>query len=324
LGNSENLKIMKKYLSLSNYTERYLFINISNITKKILKDDNFRKSRKSVFFNSENNDKSIFEYIQKLNIKTIIIETSDLNHLPEKITNDIIEAKLQNIQVFEVHEFYERICGRIPLVKLNDNEYLADDVFSIGLERIDFFFKRVIDLSISLLLLPIALPIIIFGSILVFLNSPGEVFFSQERVGKNSKKFKIYKLRTMKREHGGEFTKDNDDRLLTVGKFLRITKMDELPQLFNVLNGDMSLIGPRPEQQKYVEESVAENSYFDLRHLVKPGITGWAQVNLPRATPKDNLKKLEYDLYYIKNYSPFLDIKILFKTIKVVFTLNSN
>jgi len=315
---------MKKYISISGYNERLLFINISNITKKILKEEKFKKSYKPVFYNSENNNKSIFEYIKKLNVKTIIIETSDLNHLPEKITNEIIEAKLQGIKVFEVHEFYERINGRIPLVKLNSNEYLADDVFSIGLERNDFFLKRLIDLSVSLLLLPLALPIIAFGSFLVFLNSPGNVFFSQERVGKNSKKFTIYKLRTMKNLHNEDFTKSNDDRLLVVGRFLRITKIDELPQLLNVLNGNMSLIGPRPEQQKYVDESVAENSYFDLRHLVKPGITGWAQVNLPKATPKDNLKKLEYDLYYIKNYSPFLDVRILFRTIKVIFTLNSN
>lgn len=315
---------MKKYLSLSNHSERYLFINISSITLKILREEKFNKSHKSVFFNSETNHKSIFEYIKKLNVKTIIIETSDLNHLPEKITNEIIEAKLQGIKVFEVHEFYERINGRIPLVKLNANEYLADGVFSIGLENSDFIVKRFIDLFVSIFLLPIALPIIIFGSLLVFINSPGNVFFSQRRVGKNSKQFVIYKLRTMKENHDGSYTKNNDDRLLVVGRFLRITKIDELPQLFNVLNGDMSLIGPRPEQQKYVEESVSENSYFDLRHLVKPGITGWAQVNLPRATPKDNLKKLEYDLYYIKNYSFRLDLLTLLKTVKVVLTMNSH
>ncbi|MFP7655858.1 sugar transferase [Chryseobacterium proteolyticum] len=315
---------MKKYLSLSNHSERYLFINISSITLKILKEEKFNKSHKSVFFNSETNHKSIFEYIKKLNVKTIIIETSDLNHLPEKITNEIIEAKLQGIKVFEVHEFYERINGRIPLVKLNTNEYLADGVFSIGLENSDFILKRFVDLFVSILLLPIALPIIIFGSLLVFINSPGNVFFSQRRVGKNSKQFVIYKLRTMKMNHNGSYTTNNDDRLLIVGRFLRMTKIDELPQLFNVLNGDMSLIGPRPEQQKYVEESVSENSYFDLRHLVKPGITGWAQVNLPRATPKDNLKKLEYDLYYIKNYSFRLDLLTLLKTVKVVLTMNSH
>jgi len=315
---------MKKYLNLSNYNERYIFINISSITLKILEEENFKKFHKSIFFNSENNRTSIFDYIKKFNIKTIVIETSELNHLPEKITNELIEAKLQGIEVYEVHEFYERTNGRIPLVKLNSNEYLVDDIFSIGLEKSDFVLKRFVDLAVSLMLLPFAIPVVVFGALLVFFNSPGKVMFYQERVGKNSKKFKIYKLRTMKINHNGDYTKYNDDRLLTVGKFLRTTKIDELPQLFNVLNGNMSLIGPRPEQQKYVEKSISENSYFDLRHLVKPGITGWAQVNLPKATPKDNLKKLEYDLYYIKNYSALLDIKILLRTVKVLLTLNSN
>ena len=315
---------MKNYLNLSKSSERYLFINVSNISEKIFKESDFIRSYKTVFFNSKTETRNILEYINKLNVKTIVIETSDLNHLPEKITNEIIEAKLQGIKVFEVHEFYEKINGRIPLVKLNSHEYLADDVFSIGLDKLDFIFKRTVDIFISLVILPFALFIILLACISVFLNSPGNVFFSQERVGKKSKRFKIYKLRTMTKKHDGGYTKDKDDRLFAVGKFLRKTKIDELPQLFNVLNGDMSIIGPRPERPKYVKESVAENSYFDLRHLVKPGITGWAQVNLPKATPKDNLKKLEYDLYYIKSYTPYLDFKILLKTVKVVLTFNSN
>lgn len=314
----------EKIFNLSKTSERYLFINVSSISEKIFTDANFSKSYKCVFFNSQTEKKNISEYINKLNVKTIIIETSDLNHLPEKVTNEIIEAKLQGIKVFEVHEFYEKINGRIPLVKLSSDEYLVDDIFSIGLERSDFVFKRIVDIVVSLLLLPFALLIILLGCIAVFISSPGDMFFNQERVGKNSERFKIYKLRTMKKNHNGDFTKDKDDRLFPVGRFLRKTKIDELPQLFNVLNGNMSIIGPRPERPKYVKESVAENSYFDLRHLVKPGITGWAQVNLPKATPKDNLKKLEYDLYYIKSYTPYLDFKILLKTIKVVLTFNSN
>ena len=128
----------------------------------------------------------------------------------------------------------------------------------------------------------------------------------------------------MKSKHSGGYTTANDDRVTLVGKFLRISKIDELPQLYNILKGDMSLIGPRPERPEFVELSNQENAYFDLRHIIKPGVTGWAQVNLPKATPEDNLKKLEYDLYYIKNYSPRLDVEILFRTIKVVLTLNSN
>ncbi|MDH6209128.1 lipopolysaccharide/colanic/teichoic acid biosynthesis glycosyltransferase [Chryseobacterium sp. BIGb0186] len=315
---------MKNYLNLSRISERYLFVNISNISEKIFTEANFGKSYKCVFFNSQTDKKDISEYISKLNVKTIVIETSDLNYLPKKVTDDIIEAKLKGIKVFEVHEFYERINGRIPLVKLNAFQYLADDVFSIGLDKFDFIFKRIIDVFICILVLPFALIIILLGCIGVFLSSPGNVFFSQERVGKNSKTFKIYKLRTMTKKHNGDFTQEKDDRIFPVGKFLRKTKIDELPQIFNVMNGNMSVIGPRPERPKYVKESVDENSFFDLRHLVKPGITGWAQVNLPKATPKDNLKKLEYDLFYIKSYTPLLDLKILLKTVKVLFTFNSN
>lgn len=128
----------------------------------------------------------------------------------------------------------------------------------------------------------------------------------------------------MKSKHSGGYTTSNDDRITGIGKFLRLSKIDELPQLYNILKGDMSLIGPRPERPEFVDMYNEENAYFDLRHVIKPGVTGWAQVNLPKATPDDNLKKLEYDLYYIKNYSPKLDIEIIIRTVRVVLTMNSN
>jgi len=120
-----------------------------------------------------------------------------------------------------------------------------------------------------------------------------------------------------------EHTKENDKRIFPVGKFLRKTKIDELPQIWNVLMGHMSLVGPRPEKVDIVEKCAMENPYYALRHVIKPGITGWAQVNNPKATPEENLQKLEYDLYYIKNMSYLLETRILLKTVKVIFTLNS-
>ena len=128
----------------------------------------------------------------------------------------------------------------------------------------------------------------------------------------------------MKSNHSGGYTTSNDDRITFAGKFLRLSKIDELPQIYNILKGDMSLIGPRPERPEFVKIYNDENAYFDLRHIIKPGVTGWAQVHLPKATPDDNLKKLEYDLYYIKNYSWLMDIEILLKTVKIVLTMNSN
>lgn len=316
---------VKTYLKPSNPRQRCLFINVSDISLKLFRGHRLKRSFKVIRYNSEKNDKSILEYVNRLNIKTIVIETSNLNHLPENLTNDIIDARLNGVSVYDAHEFYEIVNRRIPLVKLNSNEYLADDIFSIGLKhRSGLSTKRVVDVLLALAILPVALPLIALGCFLTFISSSGKVFFVQERVGMNSKRFKIYKIRTMKSEHSGGYTTCNDDRITPFGKFLRMSKIDELPQLYNILKGDMSLIGPRPERPEFVEICNAENAYYDLRHVVKPGVTGWAQVNLPKATPEDNLKKLEYDLYYIKNYSPQLDLEIILRTIQVVLTMNSN
>lgn len=313
-----------KVSKLTNFPKRYLIVNVSDISYKILKETDFLKDNKVIFFNTNTEKRSISDYIVKLKIKNVIIDTTNVNHISEKVTNEIIESKIKGVKVFDAQNFYELVSKRIPLVKFSSNEYLADDVFTIGLDDEDIFFKRIFDILVSLLLIPITLPLIAFGAMLIFFSSPGNVFFTQMRVGKNSIPFRIFKLRTMTKRHDGDYTTRNDQRLLKVGRFLRKTKIDELPQLFNVLNGSMSLIGPRPERQKFVQESIKDNAYFDLRHLVKPGISGWAQVHLPKATPRENLKKLEYDLYYIKNYSLKLDLLIFFKTIKVVFTLNSH
>lgn len=317
--------IVKTYLKVSNPVQRCLFINVSDISLKLFRGSKLRRSFKVIKYNSEINTKSILEYVNRLNIKTIVIETSNLNHLPENLTNDIIDARLNGVRVFDAQEFYEIVNRRIPLVKLSSNEYLADDIFSIGLKHHSgLSSKRIIDLLVVLSILPVALPLVAFGCLLTLISSSGNVLFVQERIGIGSKKFKIYKIRTMKSKHNGGYTTSNDDRITIVGKFLRLSKIDELPQLYNILRGDMSLIGPRPERPEFVDMYNEENAYFDLRHVIKPGVTGWAQVNLPKATPDDNLKKLEYDLYYIKNYSPRLDIEIILRTIKVVMTMNSN
>ncbi|WP_419870121.1 sugar transferase [Chryseobacterium sp. CT-SW4] len=303
---------------------RCLFINVSSISAKLFEDDVFNKNYKAITYNSEKANRSVFEYIHKLNIRTIIIENSDVKQLPGNLTNALIEARINGVRVYEAHTFYEHINKRIPLVKFKSDNYLSDNVFAIGLSKLSLKIKRFFDILFCIMLLPLVLPIVIISGIAVLLTSKGGIFFTQDRVGLNSKIFKIYKLRTMRKEHSGKFTSKDDFRITSVGKILRKTKVDELPQLFNVLKGDMSLIGPRPERPEYVDISNTENAYFDLRHLVKPGVTGWAQVYLPKATPKDNLKKLEYDLYYIKNYSLLLDLQILLKTIKVILTLNSN
>lgn len=301
-----------------------LFINVSDISLKLFSDKTFKKKYKPILYDSNLSRISVSEYLTKFNIQCIVLETSNISHLNQNLANEIVGARKQGIAVYEAHEFYEIVNKRIPLIRLETNEYLADDIFTIGQRQEKFNLKRFVDIFISILLLPIVIPLIILGFILVKLTSRGSVLFAQERVGKNSELFTIYKIRTMVSAHNGDFTTKNDSRINWVGKFLRITKIDELPQLWNILKGDMSLIGPRPERPHFVKISNEENAMFDLRHLIKPGVTGWAQVNLPKATPKDNLEKLEYDLFYIKNYSFFFDIKIVLKTLKIVFTLNSN
>jgi lipopolysaccharide/colanic/teichoic acid biosynthesis glycosyltransferase len=314
----------KPFFKVNGLLKVCLFINVSDISLKLFNDKKFKKKYKPIVFDSTQNRISITEYLNKFNIKCLVLETSNISHFNQNIANEIVNARKRGIAVYEAHEFYEIVNQRIPLVRLETNEYLADDIFTIGQKQEKFNVKRFIDVFVSILLLPIVIPLILLGFFLVKLSSKGSMLFSQERVGKNSKIFTIYKIRTMVANHNGNFTTSNDNRINWVGKFLRITKIDELPQLWNILRGDMSLIGPRPERPHFVKISNEENAMFDLRHLIKPGVTGWAQVNLPKATPKDNLEKLEYDLFYIKNYSFFFDLLIVLKTIKILFTLNSN
>ncbi|WBX71668.1 sugar transferase [Tenacibaculum retecalamus] len=200
---------------------------------------------------------------------------------------------------------------------------MTDNSISLLKRKNNVILKRSFDIFIvSIILLP-SLLLIILAFLLTKLTLKESAIFSQIRVGKNDKLFLIYKIRTISNIQNECLEKSNF-KISTLGKFLRLSKIDELPQLFNVLKGDMSFIGSRPEQPNYVDEYLKQNPSFNLRHIVKPGITGWAQVNLPKAKPKDNLDKLKFDLYYINEYSWKLDFIILIKTIKIVLTLNSN
>ncbi len=183
--------------------------------------------------------------------------------------------------------------------------------------------KRVFDIFFVITTLPISLPLFFVGCLLSRFNLNEPIIYSQIRVGQDGSFFLIYKIRTISNNLEKNQTNSSAE-ISTLGSFLRLSKIDELPQLFNVLKGNMSIIGPRPEQPHYVEEYLKLNPSFNLRHVIKPGITGWSQVNMPKATPKDNLKKLEYDLYYIKQYSWKLDFIILIKTVKIILTFNGN
>lgn len=300
-----------------------LFINVGGILQKLLEESHISKSYRIIKYDISINKRSITSIINKLKIGVIVIETSKIKEFPDDIIREIIDLRTKGVIVYEAEEFYEVINKRIPIVKLEAKKYIGDDIFSIKQRIRHRLVKRAFDLALVFFALPFAFPLTIIGIILTFLSSKGGAFFSQERVGRKGKSFKIYKIRTMVINNGG-FTQANDSRITPIGKILRFTKIDELPQLYNVLIGDMSIIGPRPEIPEYVEKCAEQMPFFKLRHMIKPGVTGWAQIHIPKATPEDNIKKLEYDLYYIKRYSLSLDIRIVLQTAKIILTLNSN
>ncbi len=201
----------------------------------------------------------------------------------------------------------------------------SENIVVRSISKENLLVKRVMDIVICIVLLPIAIPLMLIGTLAIYLTSKGSAIFTQKRVGLDGRIFTIYKIRTMTHCSTGyiDHTVVNDCRITKIGSILRKTKIDELPQLFNVLIGDMSIIGPRPERAEIVEKFTKESNHYQYRHIIRPGITGWAQVNNPVATPEENLQKLEYDLYYINNYSLKLEVQILMRTVGVVSSLQS-
>lgn len=304
--------------------EKCLFVNLNKSLDKLLTSGKISDKYEVVFHKDLNlQDKAITCYIKESNIKVVVFEKTQLNQLSNKEVNELVNLRLLGIEIYDSENFYECVNKRIPIIKIQDNQYFSDEIFSLNRKRRFTFFKRGFDTLFSLTVLPLVLPLTILGCFLTKISSKGNMFYSQIRIGREGKEFKIYKIRTMENNEGG-FTVKNDNRITPVGKFLRLSKIDELPQFYNILMGHMSLIGPRPEQPKYVKEYSEENPFFNLRHMIRPGVSGWAQIHMPKATPEENLKKLEYDLYYIKKYSWKLDVKILFKTIKIVLTADSH
>lgn len=251
-----------------------------------------------------------------------VILCFDPVHLHETFLDRVLSLYLKRIPVYTLESFSSMYWRKLPVQRIDLVWALEDNLSLARTEAFDKA-KRLIDIGLSLLLLLPSAPLMLFLAALVKLTSPGPAFFEQTRVGRYKKLFTLYKLRTMTHnpapETGDVYTRKNDPRVTRLGAFLRKTRLDELPQLWNVLLGDMSLIGPRAEWVKLVEQYDKSIPYYHLRHLVKPGITGWAQVNYPYGeNEKDTIEKLKYDLYYIKNYSFTLDAAIFLKTIFVM------
>lgn len=240
------------------------------------------------------------------------------NALPLK---DLLRIKTAGVHVNDFSSFLERETGRVDLDTLNPSWLIFSDGFSSG-RAISTVLKRLFDIAASSLLLVLALPLIALFALLVKLDSRGPAFFRQVRVGLYGEPFEVLKLRSMRTDaekDGVKWAEKNDPRITRLGRFIRKVRIDELPQVWTVLKGRMSFVGPRPEVPKFVEDLEDKLPYYAERHMVKPGITGWAQVNYPYgASVEDARAKLEYDLYYAKNYTPFLDLLILLQTVRVV------
>ncbi|HJS11276.1 TIGR03013 family XrtA/PEP-CTERM system glycosyltransferase [Sphingopyxis sp.] len=236
--------------------------------------------------------------------------------------NDLLRVKTTGVHVNDIASFIERETGRVDLATTNPSGLIFSDGFSAG-QRISKVGKRMFDILASLIVLVIGLPLIVIAGIAVMLDSRGPVFYRQPRVGLFGEPYDIFKIRSMRTdaEAAGKavWAAENDPRVTRVGRVIRKLRIDELPQTWCVLKGDMSFVGPRPERPSFVEELEKKLPYYAERHMVKPGLTGWAQINYPYgASVEDARVKLEYDLYYAKNYSPFLDLLILLQTVRVV------
>ncbi len=282
---------------------------ISNI-KYLKKDINLLKIRKNKNFESNIFDKS----------SGIII--SDYSKVKKSNLKAIYSKKKNGFEVLSLQNWYEKELNKIP-TKLIKNEYELLDRIKSFKSNYELRIKRVGDVFISLALLIITAPILMIISLLIYLEDQDPIFYQQVRTGLNGKKFKIIKFRSMTldaEKEGIKWARRSDPRITKIGRIIRATRLDELPQLICVIQGSMSLIGPRPERPEIENKLLSEIPYYSLRNITKPGISGWAQVNYPYgASVEDTENKLSYDIYYLCNFSLFLDLIILFKTIKTVF-----
>lgn len=236
---------------------------------------------------------------------------------------ELLDCKLHGIRVLDLASHFEQTLGQIRLDSLYAGWLIFGDGFQQGTLRT--IVKRLSDIIFATILIILAMPIMLITAVLIIAENGFPVFYRQERVGLNGRLFNVIKFRSMRNdaEKDGKpiWAKAKDDRVTKVGSIIRKLRIDELPQLFSVLKGDMSLVGPRPERPFFVDQLTKEIPFYAVRHSVKPGVTGWAQVRYHYgATVEDSAEKLQYDLYYVKNHSLFLDIVVLFETIGVVLT----
>jgi lipopolysaccharide/colanic/teichoic acid biosynthesis glycosyltransferase len=255
----------------------------------------------------------------KIAVQAIVLRESS-RALPDAMSQRLMRLYFSGVPTYTLEFFHQIYWRKIPIYRLNQI-WLFQEGFPIAREPVFERVKRASDIVLALFALTFFAPVIFLCGLAVWLEDRGAVFFTQTRIGRNRAPFRMIKLRTMRQARASDsrYTAVGDARITVVGGFLRLTRLDELPQLWNVLVGDMSLIGPRAEWEVLVEQYEQAIPCYHFRHLVKPGITGWAQVNYPyEANMEDTIRKLEYDLYYIRHFSFLLDAAIALKTIHLM------
>lgn len=319
--------LCKKFFTNKYFKNKYIFIGYTPDVKSLLELTKIKYYGNFIFegIYDENSkyatiktEQELEEYLFKRNIKTVVI-TSKYKLTPS-LTNMLMDAMVNKTVFYSLPDFYELIARKIPISSISDGWIL--NKISKAECIIYKSIKRAADIIFSILILFITSPIWLLSTFIIPLESKGPVIFKQKRLGLHSKEFILYKFRSMREENNTyKYTTENDSRITKFGNFMRKTRIDELPQLINILKGDMSLIGPRPERPEYAIELQKQIPFYNQRLIVRPGITGWDQVSGEYHSPstEDTYKKLQNDLYYIKNISLSLDFSIAMKTIATMF-----
>jgi exopolysaccharide biosynthesis polyprenyl glycosylphosphotransferase len=263
--------------------------------------------------------RSISSLIENTGVNRILLAGGEA--WGEYAGEELVKLRLKGVTVEDCHSFYERLVSKIAIVDLTPEWIVLAKGFRR--DRVILFAKRFIDLSVSSIGLALSLPIALATALLIKLESRGPLLYRQERVGQDGNPFVLYKFRSMAEdaevEIGPVWAAENDPRVTRVGRIIRKLRIDEIPQMVNVLKGEMSFVGPRPERQFFVDQHKVKIPYYYLRLSVKPGITGWAQISYPYGdTEEGAVEKLQYDLYYIKNMSVLFDLQIIFESLKVI------
>ncbi len=266
--------------------------------------------------------KDAFDLFEDKSVTEVVVASNEAEGITSNLYRWLIELVENGYSVREYTQVYEEMTDRVPVQYVGKDFYKYFPFARNNQNRLYIVYHRLFDIVASLCGLILFVAIIPFVFLGNLFGNRGPLFYSQERVGINRKLFKIIKFRTMERDaekSGAQFAVKNDVRITKFGKFLRATRIDEFPQFWNILKGEMSVIGPRPERQVFVEQLSEKIPFYETRHVVKPGLTGWAQVKTKYGvTDEDHLRKLQYDLYYIKKRSVFLDIRIIVKTLSTI------